>query len=94
MENNAMSSGPVGAELSELLDLRASLLSCEENLREVETRLNAQIASTWWKGGAADRFRSAWEDEHRMALIRLRQLLEESSDEIQGRHDAIASATN
>ena len=50
------------------------------------------MQSTWWKGPAADRFRSAWEGEFAPTLRRLEAALQEASQEISRRHDALTQA--
>ena len=48
--------------------------------------------STWWKGPAADRFRTAWESEFAPTLRRLEAALQQASAEISRRHDALTQA--
>ena len=44
--------------------------------------LTRDVESVWWKGGAAERFRSAWDSEYQPALRRLSQALVDASDEV------------
>jgi uncharacterized protein YukE len=50
------------------------------------------VNSTWWKGPAADRFRSAWESEFAPTMRRLEAALQQASQEINRRHEALLQA--
>ena len=50
------------------------------------------MSSTWWKGPAADRFRSEWECTFAPTLRQLETALREASAEISRRHQALTQA--
>jgi uncharacterized protein YukE len=51
--------------------------------------LTGEVDSTWWQGGAADRFRSAWEADYKPALRRLSEALVDASNEVRNRGDML-----
>ena len=59
---------------------------------QLVSTIGGQVHSTWWKGPAADRFRSSWESEFAPTLRRLEAALQEASQEISRRHDALLQA--
>ena len=61
-------------------------------MRSSTAAIGGQVQSTWWKGPAADRFTSAWEGEFAPTLRRLEAALQEASQEISRRHDALTQA--
>jgi WXG100 family type VII secretion target len=62
------------------------------NVAQLTATISGQVQSTWWKGPAADRFRSSWESEFAPTLRRLEAALQDASREIQRRHQALMQA--
>jgi WXG100 family type VII secretion target len=82
----------IGAEMGQLQTLGQSFSRESQTVAQLVTTIGSQVASTWWKGPAADRFRSAWESEFAPTMRRLEQALQEASGEIQRRHQALTQA--
>jgi len=82
----------IGAELEQMQGLRASFDRSGVQVGEVARAIRGQIASTFWKGPAADRFRQAWDGDFEPALRRLQEALGEAAHEVQRRHDALQQA--
>ncbi|HZU17835.1 MAG TPA: WXG100 family type VII secretion target [Candidatus Dormibacteraeota bacterium] len=82
----------IGGELEQMQSLKASLDRHGVQVGEVAGAIRAQIAATFWKGPAADRFRQMWGDDFEPALRRLQEALGEAAQEVQRRHDALQQA--
>jgi hypothetical protein len=54
--------------------------------------IDGQIANTYWKGQAADRFRGMWSSEFKRSLLSLQQALQEAGVEVARRRDALREA--
>lgn len=82
----------VGAELDAMTTLKTNFNSQSDNVDQLMTALRSDLANTYWKGGAADRFRSAWETEYEPALRNLSAGLVDAASEVgacqQRIHDA------
>lgn len=50
----------IGGELEQMQSLKTSLDRHGSQVGEVASAIRTQIAATFWKGPAADRFRQAW----------------------------------
>ena len=82
----------IGAEMGQLESLGQSFARESQNVAQLTAAINGQVASTWWKGPAADRFRSSWESEFAPTLRRLEAALQQASGEISRRHQALLQA--
>jgi WXG100 family type VII secretion target len=85
-------SGTIGAEMGQLQDLARKFEQEAHTVQTLTSSINSQVGATWWKGGAADRFRHSWEGEFRPALQKLQQALQEASTEVKNRHKALEQA--
>jgi len=63
-----------------------------QNVAQLTAAINSQVNSTWWKGPAADRFRGSWESEFAPTMRRLEAALQQASQEIARRHQALTQA--
>jgi len=84
--------GTVGGELGQLQSLKRTFDKNSQEVQQLSSAIAKQLESTWWKGGAADRFRNAWNSEFSPALKKLQQALQEAGHEVQRRHDALERA--
>ncbi|GAA1755022.1 WXG100 family type VII secretion target [Luedemannella helvata] len=84
----------IQAELAELETLSRRLGTCSGEVDDLKRALTTLIATTTWTGGAADRFRHAWESQFRPALDALARELTHASTEVDRRKVAIDHAAN
>ena len=85
-------SGQIGAEMGQLDQLRKKFDQESVTVAQLTSSIGSQVGSTWWKGPAADRFRSEWESTFAPTLRQLEQALKEASAEISRRHQALTQA--
>ena len=85
-------SGQIGAEMGQLDALRKKFDQESVTVNQLTSSIGSQVGSTWWKGPAADRFRSEWESTFAPTLRQLEQALKEASAEISRRHQALTQA--
>jgi uncharacterized protein YukE len=84
--------GIVGAELASLTRLEAAVARHGAALEQLRAALGAEIEATEWQGSAAERFRSAWREDHEPALRRLESVLHEAAAEVSRRRAALEAA--
>lgn len=84
--------GIVGAELASLTRLEAAVARHGAALEQARAALAAEINATEWQGSAAERFRTAWRDEHEPSLRRLETALHEAAAEVGRRRAALEAA--
>jgi WXG100 family type VII secretion target len=78
--------------MGQLQTLGQSFTRESQNVAQLTSAIGGQVQSTWWKGPAADRFRSEWESEFAPTLRRLEAALQQASQEIGRRHQALTQA--
>jgi hypothetical protein len=67
---------------------------CSGEVEDLKRALTTLIGTTTWTGGAAERFRHAWESQFRPALESLATELTGASHEVERRRMAIDHAAN
>ena len=82
----------IGAEMGQLQQLGQTFSREGQNVAQLTSAISGQVNNTWWKGPAADRFRSAWESEFAPTMRRLEAALQQASQEIGKRHEALLQA--
>ncbi len=82
----------IGAEMGQLQQLGQSFTRESQTVAQLVSSISGQVQSTWWKGPAADRFRGSWESEFAPTLRRLEAALQQASQEIHRRHEALIQA--
>jgi WXG100 family type VII secretion target len=82
----------IGAEMGQLQQLGQTFSRESQSVAQLTAQIGGQVNSTWWKGPAADRFRSSWESEFAPTLRRLEAALQQASQEISRRHEALTQA--
>ena len=82
----------IGAEMGQLESLGQSFSRESQTVAQLTATISGQVSSTWWKGPAADRFRSSWESEFAPTMRRLEAALQQASQEIHRRHSALQQA--
>lgn len=84
----------IQAELTELETLSRRLDSCSSEVADLMRTLTTLINTTTWTGGAADRFRQAWETQFNPALRSLSTELVNAAQEVDRRKHLIDQAAN
>lgn len=82
----------IGGEVEQLASLKSTFEREGQTVQQLSNTIRGQLQSTWWKGPAADRFRSQWEGEFEPSLRRLHQALTECATEVNRRRDALMQA--
>jgi WXG100 family type VII secretion target len=82
----------IGAEMGQLQQLGQTFSREGQNVSQLTSAISGQLNGTYWKGPAADRFRSSWESEFRPTMLRLEAALQQASQEISRRHEALTQA--
>jgi WXG100 family type VII secretion target len=82
----------IGAEMGQLQTLGQSFSRESQTVAQLTAAIGSQVQSTWWRGPAADRFRASWESEFAPTMRRLEAALQQASQEIQRRHQALTQA--
>ena len=84
----------IKAELGQLDTLSRRLGTHSGDVDHLKASLTSLIHSTDWAGGAADRFRQAWESQFRPALDELSRALVDGAREVDRRRVALDRAGN
>ncbi len=84
----------IKAELTELDTLARRLETCSGEVAELMRTLTTLINTTTWTGGAADRFRNAWETRFNPVLRSLADELVNAGGEVSRRRTLIDQAAN
>ena len=82
----------IGATIEEMQTLQAAFTREAGTVDQLSSAISGQVTGTWWVGPAADRFKSEWEGEFKPMLARLSAALNECSQEVARRSEAIAAA--
>lgn len=82
----------IGGEIGQLHSLTANLERQSALVHELTAAIRGELAITWWKGPAAERFRDAWAGEFEPALRRLEAALSEAGTEVARRREALIQA--
>jgi len=86
--------GEVGARLEDLHALSASCGRHGRNVDALLKEMRTQLHNTQWVGGAASRFRAAWESDFEPALVRMSAALDELGLEARSRAERLDAAGN
>ena len=82
----------IGGEIGQLRSLKTTFDREGQAVQELTTRIRGELNNTWWKGPAAERFRSAWGSDFEPALRRLQAALQEAGTEVNRRTEALIQA--
>ena len=66
----------LGADVEQLDRLGAKFREKATEISQMQSQISAQLTSTWWMGGDADRFRAQWDGDLKGQLVKLKTLLE------------------
>lgn len=82
----------IGAEMGQLQQLGQTFSREGQNVAQLTSAINGQVHNTWWKGPAAERFKASWESEFAPTMRKLEAALQQASQEVNRRHDALTQA--
>jgi WXG100 family type VII secretion target len=82
----------IGATIEEMQSLQATFTRESGTVEQLTGAISGQVGSTWWVGPAAERFKAQWEGEFKPMLSQLQTSLQECSQEVARRSEAIQSA--
>ncbi|MGC5010098.1 WXG100 family type VII secretion target [Streptosporangium sp. DT93] len=75
----------IGAEIPQLHSLHGNFQRQSATVETLLRELRNELANAYWRGGAADRFRSSWSSEYEPALTRLSAALQDAAVEVRRR---------
>ncbi len=84
----------LGANPDQMRQLAATFRTEASHVAELRLRIGATLGGTAWTGPAAARFREEWEGSFASALVRLEAALQQNASVVDGRLQAITSATH
>jgi WXG100 family type VII secretion target len=84
--------GRIGGTIEQMQTMGAKFNSEVGELESLVSRISAQLASTDWEGGAAQRFRAQWEGEFKSTFVQVAEGLRECAAEVQNRANALTQA--
>ncbi len=79
----------IGGEIGQLYGLKSGFDRQSGVVDTLLRELRNQLNDTYWSGGAADRFRSAWHGEYEPALTHLSTALQDAANEVGRRAHAL-----
>jgi uncharacterized protein YukE len=82
----------IGADINSMMSLKGTFNTEAGNLRSLVSNLDRAVREVDWQGGAAEKFKGAWETEYRSKIGQLADLLGASADEVQRRIEALQAA--
>jgi WXG100 family type VII secretion target len=85
-------SGRIGGTIEQMQTMGAKFNNEVTELESLVSRISAQLASTDWEGGAAQRFRAQWEGEFKSTFQQVAEGLRECASEVQNRANALTQA--
>lgn len=87
-----MGESTIGGEIDQLKGLKTTFEREAHAAQELTARIRSELQNTWWKGAAAERFRSTWGSDFEPALRRLNAALNEAGAEVNRRTEALIQA--
>lgn len=82
----------IGGEITQLHSLQTSFNRHSTTVDGLLRELRGQIDGTYWKGGAAERFRGDWATLYEPALTKLSAALQEASMHVRNQADRFEQA--
>ncbi len=82
----------IGGEINALGNLQRSFSRHSSEVDHLMSALRGELDNVYWKGGAAERFRTAWHSEYEPALRGLSAALVDAGTEVGRRSDALQQA--
>ena len=85
-------SGRIGGTIEQMNTMGSKFNQEASELEALVSRVTAQLASTDWEGGAAQRFRDQWIGEFKATFAAVVSGLQECSAELNNRANALTQA--
>jgi uncharacterized protein YukE len=82
----------IGATIEEMHALQSAFMRESGTVEQLTSAISGQVGNTWWVGPAAERFRGQWEGEFRPMLLSLQTALQDCSQEVARRTEAMQAA--
>ncbi|MBB5867369.1 WXG100 family type VII secretion target [Allocatelliglobosispora scoriae] len=82
----------IGGEITQLHSLQGGFNRHAGTVEDLLRELRGQLDSTYWKGGAAERFRSDWATLYEPALTKLSGALQEAATHVRLQADRFEQA--
>jgi uncharacterized protein YukE len=82
----------IGQDVEEVQALSRNFQKQSELIATAKREIAGGVDKAWWIGGAADRFRAAWNEEYAPALQKIEQALREAGKSIKAQSDDIKRA--
>jgi WXG100 family type VII secretion target len=84
-----MATGRIGGNLEQMNKLTQDLSRSSQDVRDLQSHVTSVLTGTDWDGGAADRFRQAWDGQYKTSLTNLQNALTDLSQEVSKRRQAL-----
>jgi len=85
--------GMIGGDLAQMQQLATQLTRAGQEIQQLQSTVTNGVVGTQWTGPASERFRNAWNDQYKRNLEQLQTALNELSDEVRKRRDALEAAS-
>lgn len=82
----------IGGSIEQMKTMGTKFSAESAELESLVSRVSAQLASTQWEGGAAQRFRDQWDGEFKSTFVAVANGLRECSSELNSRANALTQA--
>ncbi len=90
-----MTNGTIGADLAALRELSASFSQAQQQLSGISLMISSRVnAPGYWNGSDADRFRAAWNSDHRMRIVAAESFLTEGATTLRANADEQEGASD
>lgn len=90
-----MTNGTIGADLAALRELSASFGQAQQQLSGISLMISSRVnAPGYWNGSDADRFRAAWNADHRMRILAAESFLTEGATTLRANVDEQEGASD
>ncbi len=89
-----MTTGRAGANIEQLRGLARRFNAEAGKIRQSASAIKSQMGNLWWEGPGAERFKNEWESQHRLAINRIVEHLEQAAAYCKQQADELERATS
>lgn len=82
----------IGGDITQLKGLQTNFGKQADAITALMAAIDSDLATTYWIGPAADRFKDSWNTSYKSALSNLRGSLTDAGTEVGRRADALIQA--